>query len=250
VVTGRPSGDDKVGSVEASDPLASLADAAPRLNAKLDRSLHSGRVTGILREAIITGDLPSGTPLVEAKLARQLNVSRGPVRSALAILEQDGLAFTPPNGRMVVLGFGPEDLADLFRVRLQLETLAIKWGIEARRPVDEIELALEAMGQEGSATDRLVDLDIAFHRSVLEFSGSRSLLQSWSAFAGLLQTVIKVGNRELREQNPRSNFERIMDNHRPLVEAIRGRRYREAERLLRDQFEVTVSMISLAKRPR
>jgi DNA-binding GntR family transcriptional regulator len=236
--------------VEASDPLATLADASPRLNAKLDRSLHSGRVTGILREAIITGSLPSGTPLVEAKLARQLNVSRGPVRSALAILEQEGLALTPPNGRMVVLGFGPDDLADLFKVRLHLETLAIKWGIEARNPVDDIERALAAMAHEGSATDRLVELDIAFHRSVLEFSGSRSLLQAWSGFAGLLQTVITVGNRELREQNPRSDFERIMDNHRPLVDAIRARRYRDAERLLREQFAVTVSMISLAKRPR
>lgn len=250
MVNGRPSDDDKVGAVEASDPLATLADASPRLNAKLDRSLHSGRVTGILREAIITGSLPSGTPLVEAKLARQLNVSRGPVRSALAILEQEGLAMTPPNGRMVVLGFGPDDLADLFKVRLHIETLAIKWGIEARNPVDDIERALEAMAHEGSATDRLVELDIAFHRSVLEFSGSRSLLQAWSGFAGLLQTVITVGNRELREQNPRSDFERIMDNHRPLVDAIRARRYRDAERLLREQFEVTVSMISLAKRPR
>lgn len=236
--------------MDASDPVAALVDAAPRFNAKLDRSPHSGRVTNVLREAIITGELPAGTPLVEAKLARQLNVSRGPVRSALAILEQEGLALTSPNGRMVVLGFGPDDLADLFRVRLSLETLAMKWGIEGRRPTDDLEAALAAMAAEGSSTDRLVELDIAFHRALLEFSGSRSLLQSWSAFAGLLQTVVRVGNRELREQDPRSDFERIMEHHRPLVEAIKARRYREAERLLRGQFEVTSSMISLAKRAR
>ena len=236
--------------MDASDPVAALVDAAPRFNAKLDRSPHSGRVTNVLREAIITGELPAGTPLVEAKLARQLSVSRGPVRSALAILEQEGLALTSQNGRMVVLGFGPDDLADLFRVRLQLESLAMKWGIEARRPTDDIDAALAAMAAEGSSTDRLVELDIAFHRSVLEFSGSRSLLQSWSAFAGLLKAVIKVGNRELREQDPRSDFERIMEHHRPLVEAIKARRYREAERLLREQFDVTSSMISLAKRTR
>ncbi len=236
--------------MDVSDPLAGLVDAAPRLNAKLDRSLHSGRVTNVLREAILTGELPAGTPLVEAKIAAQMRVSRGPVRSALAILEQDGLAFTPPNGRMQVLGFGPEDLADLFRVRLQLESLAVKWGIEARRPADEIEEALEAMAAEGSSTERLVELDIAFHRTLLEFSGSRSLLQAWSTFAGLLQTIVRVGNRELREQDPRSDFERIMSHHRPLVDAIKARRYRESERLLREQFYVTSSMISLAKRDR
>jgi DNA-binding GntR family transcriptional regulator len=236
--------------VSEPDPFAALADPSPSINVKLDRSLHSGRVTSVLREAIITGALPSGTPLVEAKLATQMRVSRGPVRSALAVLEQDGLAFTPPNGRMVVHGFGPDDLADLFRVRLQLETLAIKWGIDAKRSAADVATAFEAMAAEGSSTDRLVELDIAFHRTLLEFSGSRSLLQSWSVFAGLLQTVIKVGNRELRERDPQSDFQRIMDTHRPLVEAIEARRQRDAERLLCDQFEVTASMISLAKSSR
>lgn len=234
--------------MSAVDPFAGLVDAGPGINAKLDRSVHSGRVTNILREAIITGELPADTPLVEARLAAQMRVSRGPVRSALAILEQEGLAFTPPNGRMLVLGFGPDDLADLFRVRLELESLAIKWGIDGKRPTGGIEDALQAMVDEGSSTERLVELDIAFHRTLLEFSGSRSLLQSWSAFAGLLQTVVRVGNRKLRDEDPRSDFERIMDHHRPLVDAIRLRRYRQAERHLREQFATTSSMISLAKR--
>jgi GntR family transcriptional regulator, gluconate operon transcriptional repressor len=234
--------------VGVSDPVARLVDSAPRLNAKLDRSVHSGRLTALLREAVITGELPSGTPLVEAKLAQQLGVSRGPVRSALAVLEQDGLAFTPPNGRMVVRGFGPEDLADLFRVRLQLETLAVKWGMDARNSPAPIGHALEAMTVEGSATEKLVELDIAFHRAILEFSGSRSLLQAWGVFAGLLQIIVTVGNRELREQDPRSDYDRIMSHHRPLYEAIKARRYRESERLLREQFAVTSSMITLAKR--
>jgi DNA-binding GntR family transcriptional regulator len=227
------------------DPVAALTAPPRRNNVKLDRSLHFGRVTQILREAILTGDLPPGTPLVERRIAGQLGVSRGPVRSALAVLEQEGLAVTAPNGRMQVLGFDAQRLADLFRVRLRLESLAIRWGIEARNDHGELREALASMEREGSSTNRLVELDIAFHRALVEFSGSRSLLQAWSSFAGLLETVIKIGNRNLRERDPERDFQRIMGHHRPLVEAIVTRKPRVAEQLLREQFDVTSSMLSV-----
>src|SRR5690348_4781916 len=69
---------------------------------KLARSIYSGSVTAMLREAIISGQLAAGTALVERTLADQLQVSRGPVRNALYALEGEGLARTLPNGRMVV----------------------------------------------------------------------------------------------------------------------------------------------------
>jgi DNA-binding GntR family transcriptional regulator len=227
------------------DPVAALSAPPRRTNVKLDRSLHFGRVTQVLREAILTGELPPGTPLVERRIAGQLDVSRGPVRSALAVLEQEGLALTAPNGRMQVLGFDSQHLADLFRVRLHLESLAIRWGIEARQDPTKLRDALEAMEREGSSTDRLVELDIAFHRSLVEFSGSRSLLLAWSSFSGLLETVIKIGNRNLRERDPEGDFHRIMGHHRPLAEAVVARKPRIAEQLLREQFEVTSSMLSV-----
>jgi DNA-binding GntR family transcriptional regulator len=115
-------------------PLAQRLDAVgPTLvggqhATKLGRSIYSGWVAAVLREAIIDGTLASGTPLVEARVADELAVSRGPVRSALQVLEGEGLVRTLPNGRTSVVGFGAEDLRDLFRVRFELESTAIRWA--------------------------------------------------------------------------------------------------------------------------
>jgi DNA-binding GntR family transcriptional regulator len=210
---------------------------------KVDRSLHSGRIATVLREAVVTGALPSGTPLTEARLADELGVSRGPVRSALQALDQEGLAVSLPNGRMVVLEFGREHLDDLFRVRFEIESLAIAWGIERGASVDGIASALEQMTAEGSSTEQLVELDIAFHREIIEFSGSRALARSWNTFAALLRTVITVGNRRLRERDAQSDFKRIMEAHAPLVHAIRKRDRDLAVSLLREQFAITRAML-------
>jgi DNA-binding GntR family transcriptional regulator len=211
---------------------------------KLERSVYSGRVTSILREAIIEGELDAGAPLVEARLAEQLSVSRGPVRNALHALEGEGLVRTQPNGRTVVVGFGPEDLEDLTGVRFELEAAAIRRGCARRADVGPIREAFAAIEQEGASTQRLVDLDIEFHLRLLELSGSRFLTQAWLALAPVIHTVITIGNRRLTERDPEQNFDRIVAAHRPLVAALAKHDAKRATAVLAKQFDVTTSMFS------
>jgi DNA-binding GntR family transcriptional regulator len=211
---------------------------------KLDRSVYSGRVASILREAIIEGELTAEAPLVEARLAEQLSVSRGPVRNALQFLEGEGLVRTRPNGRTVVVGFDAADLQDLTGVRYELEAAAIRRGVERRADVAPVQEAFAAIEREGASTQRLVDLDIDFHLRLLELSGSRFLTQAWLAIAPVIHTVITIGNRRLAEREPEQNFARIVDAHRPLVAAIARYDARRATALLAKQFDVTTSMFS------
>jgi DNA-binding GntR family transcriptional regulator len=208
---------------------------------KLARSVYSGWVVAALREAIISGELAGGTPLVEAKLADQLSVSRGPVRSALHALEGEGLARTQPNGRAVVVGFGEADLRDLLAVRYQLEGAAIGWGVERGNDSRVIVDAFDALVAEGVSSPALIDLDIEFHRSLVEFSGSRFLVQSWLAIAPVIHTVIAIGNRRLVKREPKSHFKRVVATHRPIVDAILAHDAQGASRALADQFAVTES---------
>lgn len=211
---------------------------------KLERSVYSGRVASLLREAIVSGSLQAGAPLVEARLAEQLSVSRGPVRNALHVLEGEGLVRTQPNGRAIAVGFSETDLQDLVGVRYELESTAIRRGVATRADTAPIRAAFEALREEGASTQRLVDLDIDFHRSLLEFSGSRFLTQAWLALAPVIHTVITIGNRRLVEEDPEQHFARILSVHAPLVEAIEAYKLRPALRLLAEQFSVTREMFA------
>lgn len=211
---------------------------------KLGRSVYSGWVAAVLREAIIEGELVAGTPLVEMRLAEELSVSRGPVRSALHALEGEGLVRTMPNGRTVVVGFDQGDLTDLFAVRYELESTAIAWGVARRADVEPVRAALAAIEAEGASTVRLVDLDIDFHRALVELSGSRFLVQAWLALAAAIHTVITVGNRRLAAREPRFHYDRIVASHRPLVEAIAAYDGDRARAMLADQFGITQSMFT------
>src|SRR5256886_11598209 len=79
-----------------------------------------------LREAIIMGELTPGTPLRLDELARSLGMSISPIREAVRQLEALGLAKHVPHQGARVLDFDPDELRDLFEVRLALESLAVR----------------------------------------------------------------------------------------------------------------------------
>ena len=83
-----------------------------------------------LREAIIMGELPAGTPLRLDELARSLGMSISPIREAVRQLEALGLAKHVPHQGARVLDFDVEELRDLFQIRLALESLAVRRAAE------------------------------------------------------------------------------------------------------------------------
>jgi GntR family transcriptional regulator, gluconate operon transcriptional repressor len=232
-----------VGSADG-DALGFLRPLVPDRShtTRLARSRFSGRVAEHLREAIIGGDLPAHTALVEMRLAEQLSVSRGPIRNALAVLESEGLVRTLSNGRSVSEGFDSKALRDLFAVRFELESLGLRWGVANHADLNHVHAAIAAIEAEGASTPRLAELDLVFHRSLMEMSGNRFLVQAWLAIAPVIGAVITIGNRRLAAQDPMSNFARIVESHRRLVDALETSGIDAAEAMLADQFRFTESM--------
>src|SRR6478736_5188815 len=96
-----------------------------------------------LRESIILGELPAGTPLRLDDLARSLGMSISPIREAVRQLEALGLAKHVPHQGARVLDFDVDELRDLFQVRLSLESLAVRRAAERFTEQD----AVTARGQ-------------------------------------------------------------------------------------------------------
>ena len=193
--------------------------AAP-VDGKLARSIHSRRVVNELREAIVSGRFAAGTPLVETALAQELGVSRGPVRNAFQELHAQGLVETTRSGRTLVSGFGEKELLDLLLVRFELEQIAARRGIEHGASPEGVCLVYaELDSARGASNERLAELDIAFHRALVAYGGSRSLLQAWLALAPVILTVLVVANR--RAELDQYELHEYLDGiHAPIVDAL------------------------------
>lgn len=133
-----------------------------------------------LERDILSGQYPRGEILSEMSLAKQLGVSRTPVREAIRRLEQENILEETGRGLMVV-GISTEEMQDMYEIRLQLE------GLSARRAAERItgdELAemrdtldlqrfyAEKKGENSS--DQIKNLDSQFHEQLYRASGSKA----------------------------------------------------------------------------
>jgi DNA-binding GntR family transcriptional regulator len=96
-----------------------------------ERESIEQQVARTLRELIVEGKLPQGTPLVQRDLAQQLGVSPTPVRAGLSQLEREGFVAVTPTGRAVVSRLTREDFEEIYAARLGLEGLAARLGARA-----------------------------------------------------------------------------------------------------------------------
>jgi DNA-binding GntR family transcriptional regulator len=96
----------------------------------LRRTSTVEQLAEVLRARILDGDLPPGRRLVERELVEDYDVARHTLRSALRRLEVDGLVTVEPNRGARVAALAPDDLADLFALRLALEREAAHLALE------------------------------------------------------------------------------------------------------------------------
>lgn len=178
-----------------------------------------------LRSAILAGELAPGQRLVETHLAKNLQVSRTPIREALRQLQNEDLVMLDPDNVLRVATFSTTDAIQLYNCRMALEQLAIAEACEHAtdeqfktlgRMVDQAEKLVH--NEPSQLTNfQLLDLDYRFHRLLAESSGNlwlRSLLDQVFDKMMLLriQTI---------QQNP--DVLNVRTEHRRIYEALTQR---------------------------
>ncbi|MEH7526048.1 GntR family transcriptional regulator, partial [Bacillus sp. JJ1503] len=84
------------------------------------------QVYNSIREMIVQGVLKPGDKIFEAKIARELNISRSPVREAVRALEKEGLLVIDGKSRITVYKPTMKDIEDIYECRMALESLAAR----------------------------------------------------------------------------------------------------------------------------
>lgn len=140
----------------------------------------SDEVADRIREAIFSGVYAPGAQLREVELSTAMDVSRGPVREALRVLEREGLVHCAWHRGTTVTTVSAEDAAKLDSLRGALEDLAVRQVITRASEEDLASLAKAAEAMKG-VTDahEMVRLDIAFHDAVFAAAGHRRLADAW-----------------------------------------------------------------------
>jgi DNA-binding GntR family transcriptional regulator len=187
-------------------------------------------VLAALRTAILRGELPPGTRLVEAELSDKLGVSRGPVREALSRLEQEGLVEGLPRRGTVVVGLSDQDISEVYGMRIVLEGYAARLAAENATDdeVDVLQARVDEMKDliERGQTQELGDRDIEFHRHIIQTTRNRRLMASWEPLAGTARTMLIITEGIYQDQS------KAVAQHQKVVEAIRRRSPDEAEKIM------------------
>jgi DNA-binding GntR family transcriptional regulator len=140
--------------------------------------LH-GRVTTILRDAIIHGRLRPGARLSEVELSQEFGMSRSPIREAFVQLAQEGFVERSETGRVYVRPLDLDEAKQLYVVRANLEALTARLAAEniTRRQTHQLEVNIEAMQAACEAGDAAAAMACGaeFHRVIIEASGNRPL---------------------------------------------------------------------------
>jgi DNA-binding GntR family transcriptional regulator len=133
-----------------------------------------------LRELILDGSFPPGSPLQENMLAARIGVSRTPVREALAQLISEGLVSRVAGLTPVVRGLSIDDFVEILHLRRLLEVEAAGRAAASGKIADLPairERLLAFLDGEQPTTDEHMAIDDRLHGIVAALSGSNLLAQ-------------------------------------------------------------------------
>ncbi len=187
------------------------------------------RTVELITDAILSGKIKPGERLNESQLARELHVSRAPIREALQQLQEQSLIVNIPRRGMFVVTLDDEDIQKINGLRVVLEAEALRLAHRNLTPQREkrLEQLLAQMETSPPAPTKLsMRFDFEFHRTIWSFSDNEYLEKVLTSltvplFAHSVRTLLRADKLKL-----------VLDSHRPLFEFICGNLDQTAEQVM------------------
>ena len=203
-----------------------------------------------LRDMILTGSLRAGERVRELALVEMLELSRTPIRYALAKLVDEGL-LEKAGGGLVVREFSREEIRDAIQLRGALEGMAARTAAEngaaadllpfAWQCVDELEEVLDARRSSQAQIDRYVDINHRFHNLLAQISDSFVIQRTINHICSL---PFASPNAFVMAHRGASEIRKMMivsqHQHRTMLEAIERGDGARAEAIAREHAELSL----------
>ncbi|MBI1766369.1 MAG: GntR family transcriptional regulator [Acidobacteria bacterium] len=177
------------------------------------------QVVASFKEAIMHGLIQPGEPIVESKVAQQLGAGIPLVREALIELEYQGYVQKVAYKGTTVTKLARRDVEKIFRLRAELESLAIEWVKENITAADIEELrgitAKMKAGAQAHDLDQFYQYDLAFHRKLWEVSGNEYLVECLERIVVPLFAFFLM-----KDRRPRESYLLSVAQHEKIVELL------------------------------
>lgn len=182
----------------------------------------SDDVAKIIRKMILNGELKPGGWINQAQLAEKFNISRGPIREALKLLQNEGLIKHETNKGTFVATLSEQDAFEIYTLRALIEGEAAQLALPhlTDRDLSELESYIAEFSEAMNNHDieQQVQCDILFHGKIVAASKHNRLI----SIHNHLDTQVGVMYLTIANQVP-MRVEQVVQNHRILLDALRTR---------------------------
>lgn len=174
-----------------------------------------------LKDSIQRSEIPPGRLIDETEMARQLGISRTPVREALLRLQAEGFVEIGRGKGIRVLALSATDMREMYQLISGLEVAAVSLLVRnrpTRERLDRLGAAARAMAEAVATEDvgAWGEADESFHRELMRLSGNRRLYDSGCQMRDF---VLRAHRVALRLQTPEYRAGSTA-NHAALIESI------------------------------
>jgi DNA-binding GntR family transcriptional regulator len=198
-----------------------------------------------LRQLILSGEYPAGMRVRQADVARRYGISTTPVREAFVALAREGFLVPDPHKGMTVRRPSLREMDDLYEIRIALEPLATARAAEVITDddvagLDEILHEMRAVATQSGpeAEARHAALNTRFHERIYEVADRPRLAELITQMR--LQSGVYVRMFPIEFVAMGTSDEQ----HGAIVEALRTRSPKRAERAMRDHLRFNADHIA------
>ena len=201
-------------------PEDRIAPSAPRTTLQVPSLVDA--LYAEVRERILTGEVPAGTPVTEMDLATQYSVARPTAKASMERLVLEGLLHRGSHKTARVPILGADDLRDLYHTRGLLERevvmeLAAQGLVpeQARKSLEQLRDSAGAAGSSAPSVVEVVNLDMAFHSELVGAIRSPRLSRLYRFLAG----EVRLSMAQL-QANHLLSASRIAQEHAAILACI------------------------------
>lgn len=208
----------------------------------IDNQSLSDQVVNTIRGLILNKTLKPGEKINQVKIAEDLNISRGPVREALKLLQNEGLIKYEINKGTFVTTLSKQDAYEIFTMRSLLESK----GAQLARPnlqekdYEQLQEIISEIGKSflGKDLESLSKYDILFHKTIVNASGHSRLIQMHQQ----LDTQVSAMFLTVDQLIP-LKLNNVMDDHSNLIQVLKNGTDLEISKEFSEHYENTLNQL-------